>query len=77
MAYSTLTKRNHTRGPAIVLGMLVLLAFMAFLMMATPGKPMLEASGMSDANPLSVLGSMYNTENIFCAFEQMNCNVLP
>ena len=77
MEYSVRTKRNHTRGPAIVLGMLVLLTFMAFLIMAAPGKTMLEANGMPDADLMSGLGSMYNSENIRCAFGQMNCNVLP
>ena len=33
LAYSTrMTKRNHTRGPAIVLGLLVLVAFTVFLL---------------------------------------------
>ncbi|HJS81488.1 MAG TPA: hypothetical protein VJ742_01490 [Nitrososphaera sp.] len=78
MAYTKTTTRNHTRGPAIVLGMLVLLAFAAFLVVATPGKTMLQANSMSqEVNPMNSLGSMYNQENIRCAFGQINCNLMP
>ena len=71
-AYSTrMTKRNNTRGPAIVL-----VAFTVFLLAAAPGKKFLKASGtIGDINPMSGIENMYNAENIRCAFGQVNCNI--
>lgn len=77
LAYSTrMTKRNNIRGPAIVLGLLVPVAFTVFLLAAAPGKKFLEASGTSsNINPMSDIENMYNAENIRCAFGQVNCAI--
>ena len=76
MAYATTAKRNHSRGPAIVLGVLVMVAFMVFLLAAAPGKATLQALGMSnDINPMTGLGSMYSSDSLRCAFGQMSCDI--
>lgn len=78
MAYVTTAKRNHTRGPAIVLGVLVMVAFIAVLLAAAPGKEALLASGMSnDISPMTGLESMYNPDKVRCAFELMSCDIFP
>jgi hypothetical protein len=74
---TTKTRRNHTRGSAIVLRLLVLAAFTVLLFAAAPGKKFLEASGTtSDINPMSRIENMYNAENIRCAFGQANCSII-
>ena len=76
MAYATTAKRNHSRGPAIVLGVLAIVAFMVFLLAAAPGKATLQALGMSnDIDPMTGLGSMYSSDNVRCAFGQMSCDI--
>lgn len=78
MAYATTARRNHSRGPAIVLGVLVIGAFMAVLFAAAPGKETLLASGMSnDISPMTGLEGMYNPDKIRCAFELMSCDFFP
>lgn len=70
-------RRNYSRGIAVVLGVMVVFAFMMLVISAAPGKEMLEAHGVSASNPVAEISSIYSAENMRCAFNSMSCNIVP
>ena len=70
-------KGRYTRGIAVVLGVIVVFAFMMLVISAAPGKEMLVAHGASISDPVSGLSTVYTAENMRCAFNSMSCNVIP
>lgn len=69
--------RRYTRGLAVVLGIMVILAFAMIILAAAPGKEMLNAYGANDSDPISGLTNVYNRDTMQCAFEIMSCDLTP
>lgn len=67
--------RRYVRGVSIALGTMVLLIFTVMLITAAPGKEMLAAFGATE-DPISVLSTVYDQENLKCALTEISCDIL-
>ena len=68
---------NYSRGVAVVLGIMVIFAFMMLVITGAPGKEMVGAFSANDSDPVSGLANVYNANNMRCAFNSMSCNIAP
>lgn len=69
--------RSYVRDVAVVMGIMTIVVFSVFLIVAGPGKEMLRAFGASENDPVSVLSSVYSADNVHCAFNSMSCDIVP
>ena len=73
--YERPINKNHTTVVAIVIGVLVMVAFIGFIA-ASVGNIIPGPSG-AHASPVNTLQSTYSFKNVNCAFTQLNCNLSP
>jgi len=66
---------RYVQGIAVVLGVLVILSFTMIMIAAAPGRETLKAFGSPDVEPISGLTSLYNTDSLGCAFQEMHCDL--
>lgn len=61
-ATMTTTNGRYTRGITVVLGVMVVFAFMMLIISAGQGKATLSAFGASESDPVSGLSSVYSAD---------------